>query len=223
MREFGVTGVIMAAVEGTTASTARELEESGIACLSYTRYDDEVDYVGPDDIAGGRLAAQHLLSHGVETMAFVGTSDAALAPQLRCQGIEAALDEAGRGETLMKLEVGVGLEGAYALGKDLAQRGELPQGIICFSDMVAIGLMRALHDAGIEHFPRIIGFDDIELAKYSLPSLTTVSSDPDHSAQLAANLLVKRLQGDRDPDRVHFTDSHIVVRESCGCATPRDM
>lgn len=222
MKEFGVAGVILAAVEDTAASTAKALEESGIACLSYTRYDENVDYVGPDDIAGGRLAARHLLDHGVDSIAFLGYKRPASASHLRQAGIEAELTDAGRADTLELLVSEDGPSDAYELGRELARRKQRPDGIICVSDTTAIGLMRALHDGGVREFPRIIGFDDIEFAKFSIPSLTTISSDPDGTGRLAAQLLTQRVEDRRHLSQTHYSESRLVVRDSCGCSIPLD-
>ncbi|MFT4234427.1 MAG: substrate-binding domain-containing protein, partial [Microbacterium sp.] len=220
MREFGVTGVIIAAVEDTMPQVVETLDAAGIAALSYSRMVPEgmVDYVGPDDVAGGRLATEHLLAHGVERLAYVGADRPSSASELRRQGALDALRAAGRPDALIEAATALSAEGGFQAGRELLARDEVPDGILCMSDIVAFGVHRALADAGVERVVRIIGFDDVELAAYWNPRLTTVSSHPAQMGRAAATALVSRLADREGPARAHFLDPELVIRESCGCA-----
>ncbi|MFT3875879.1 MAG: LacI family DNA-binding transcriptional regulator [Propioniciclava sp.] len=221
MREFGVTGVIFASVGDAVADTSAQLEAAGVACLSYTRYDPAVDYVGPNDVEGGRLAAEHLLTHGAKTLAFVGGQRPSSVSHMRQSGIRSVLDEAGIRTPLISTTCEASMRGGYEAGHALLEAGPLPDAIICLSDAIAFGFIRALREAGLSTLPRIVGFDDVELASYCDPSLTTVSSHPDRMGRLAARLLVQRLEGQRPAPQVHYTEPDLVVRESCGCGRTR--
>lgn len=87
------------------------------------------------------------------------------------------------------------------------------------SDATALGLIRAFHDAKLEKLPRIIGFDDIEYSKYSIPSVTTVSSHPQEAGKIAARVAVARAERPGSGPETHFTGSQLVLRESCGCTS----
>ncbi len=220
MREFGVSAVILAAVEGTEVSAAQELEKAGIACVSYTRMYPSADYVGPDDIAGGRLAARHMLEHGVRDLVFLESARPASGPRLRRKGIENELEESRTGVGLRILNTPEGLlAGGYEAGRQMLDWERMPQGVICMSDATALGLIRAFHDAKLEKLPRIIGFDDIEYSKYSIPSVTTVSSHPQEAGKIAARVAVARAERPGSGPETHFTGSQLVLRESCGCTS----
>ncbi len=222
MRESAVSAVILAAVEGTGAIASRALEAAGIACVSYTRLYESADYVGPDDVAGGRLAARHLLEHGVDDLVFIGSGRGASASRLRQEGIEREIAEVGTRARLTVLKApdhGGLLDGGHSAGREMLDRGPLPQGVLCMNDATALGAIRAFHEAGVRRLPRIIGFDDIDYARYSIPSLTTVSSHPYETGRLAAHRAVERAEGRRPGPEIHFTEPQLVVRESCGCAS----
>ena len=89
------------------------------------------------------------------------------------------------------------LEGARAMAR-LLDGPEMPDAVFAFSDLLALGALRACHDRGIR-VPEdiaIVGFDDIEDGRYSVPS--TISPDKEQIARLALDLLVTRLARDQE-------------------------
>jgi DNA-binding LacI/PurR family transcriptional regulator len=109
-----------------------------------------------------------------------------------------------------------------------------PDAVFAFSDLLALGALRACHDRGyrVPEDIAIVGFDDIEDGRYSVPSLSTVSPDKGQIARLAVDLLVSRLDHghgqedgqDRGADAVGANGWHetrecvarhqLIVRES---------
>ena len=87
--------------------------------------------------------------------------------------------------------------------------------VVCFNDITAIGCVRALHDAGLKvpSDVSVLGFDDIQSASYCVPSLTTIRQPLVQMGMLAANLLLKKMAKDRQPDTVKV-DPELVIRES---------
>ena len=75
--------------------------------------------------------------------------------------------------------------------------GVRPDAVFCFNDTLALGAMRALHEHGLRvpDDVAVAGFDDIEDGRFSVPTLTTVAPDKEQIAQLAVDLLAKRLAG----------------------------
>jgi LacI family transcriptional regulator len=218
MQEFGVDGVILAAVEDTVSEASRALETAGLPCMSYTRFSDDesVDYVGPDDLQGGRLAARHLLGHGARSFAFVGSLAPSSASRMRRAGLEAELEDAGLAGTLRVVDQEMTATGGYMAARALLDSGPVPDAVVCASDTVAFGLFDGLREAETQ-IPRVVGFDDVELAAFSSPRLTTVSSHPDSLGRLAASTFVDRLTGERTSSKVQFIQPELVIRESCGC------
>ena len=87
--------------------------------------------------------------------------------------------------------------------------------VLCFNDVSAIGSVRALHDAGLRvpEDVSVLGFDDIQAARYIVPSLTTIRQPLERMGALAASLLLKKLTPEQQPDTVKV-DPELIVRES---------
>lgn len=91
--------------------------------------------------------------------------------------------------------------------------------VVCFNDISAIGCIRALHDAGLR-VPTdvsVLGFDDIQSASYSVPSLTTIRQPLQQMGALAAEVLLKKLANKRQPDMLKV-DPELKERESTAAA-----
>lgn len=110
-----------------------------------------------------------------------------------------------------------GTDAAYRAVGDALARQELPTAIFVASDPMAIATMRALGDAGLRvpEDVAVVGFDDIRLAQFVTPSLTTVKVYPEWMGMEAIRLLQDRFEGRDLPLRVSLPCS-LVVRESTG-------
>jgi DNA-binding LacI/PurR family transcriptional regulator len=98
---------------------------------------------------------------------------------------------------------------------------------MCFNDLLALGLLRGLAEAGVR-VPddiAVIGVDDVEDGRYVRPSLSTVALDKRQIADSAVELLATRVAGDDGPPRTVTAGHRLVVRESTAGAgadaTPR--
>lgn len=172
--------------------------------------------VGSDNWKGGERATSHLLRLGRKRVAFlgyVGTTEL----QQRQQGYLAALDKAG-------IAADPGLQRVCSLTPDRAMEvvdSMLDQGIafdalVCVSDLVALGAMRALMRRGLSvpDDVAIVGYDDIELAAHMHPALTTIRQDTVKAGRLLVAKLLSMLEGGQATSEVLPTD--LVVRETCG-------
>lgn len=179
------------------------------------------DHVVIDNVAAARLATNHLISLGRRRIGAIGLQDdeAGETARQRWQGFREAMDAAG-----MAVDPALTVEapsfhrtqGVEAMRRMLALRPG-PDAVFCFNDTLALGAMRALHQAGcrIPDDVAIVGFDDIEEGHFATPSLTTIAPDKDEIARLAVSLLVARLRGERSGPPERFTPPHwLVVRES---------
>jgi LacI family transcriptional regulator len=105
----------------------------------------------------------------------------------------------------------------YELMKKAIQKGNLPTAFFIGSDPMAFGALRALEEAKI-HVPKdvsIVGFDDIAMAAYSHPPLTTVKVYTEQMGRMAVNLLLDRLKGRDVPVKV-IVPTKLVIRDTCG-------
>lgn len=167
--------------------------------------------VGTDNVAGGRMAAAHLLAAGRRRLAFFGNP---AVPEFaaRYQGFCAALAEGG-GEGRV---VPVHLTSDASAG-EIAQYldgGPPPDGIVAASDMIAMSAMSVLGARGIAVPDQVavIGFDDIPLARYTSPPLSTVRQHVARGAELLVELLFARIEG-RDARSVTMAPE-LVLRGS---------
>lgn len=112
------------------------------------------------------------------------------------------------------------LEDGYQAGRQLLALADRPTAIVAINDLLAVGVLRAADDCGL-HVPgdlSVVGFDDIEMAHYLTPRLTTASKDAVRMGREAARLAVARLQNPHAPRHLVEIASQFVIRESTGAA-----
>ncbi|MBU0934948.1 MAG: LacI family DNA-binding transcriptional regulator [Spirochaetes bacterium] len=109
----------------------------------------------------------------------------------------------------------------YHLFKEAWQKGNLPELIIAGNDTTALGIMKAVYEAGLK-IPEdisLIGINDIPTAQYTFPPLTTVKLYSEFMGETAVELLTERLEYRRIPKKVTIP-SHLVIRGSCRLTKP---
>ncbi len=172
--------------------------------------------IGSDNIKGGKRATSHLLRLGRKRVAFFGDTEAPEVLQ-RYNGYQQALQELGRAlDPELVAPVHFQVESAEDAVERLMSKGIQFDAIFGASDLIAIGAIRGLLRRGV-NVPAdcsVVGYDDIMLAQYSHPSLTTISQD----MAKAGRLLVSRLLSSSDgkDSRSERLATELIVRESCG-------
>ena len=177
--------------------------------------------IGCDNIGGGRQAGSHLLACGRRRIAFLGDASSHYPEFLdRYLGCEAALAEAGfamdRG---LQVDAESSEEAGYAAARELMRRGAIFDAVFAGSDLIAIGAMRALAEAGLR-VPgdvAVVGFDDIPAARMATPALTTVRQDTVRAGELLVDTLVHLVDGEAAQSLRLPTE--LVVRRSCPART----
>ncbi|HEV2036152.1 MAG TPA: LacI family DNA-binding transcriptional regulator [Candidatus Dormibacteraeota bacterium] len=175
--------------------------------------------VNVDDAGGAEAAARHLLELGHRDVAVIllpPTRLHALTPTAsrRLAGYRSALDAAGVPEPRMVSAGATMAAGAHAF-EALPKGKRRPTGVLAMSDMAAIGLMAAAIASGLR-VPEdlsVIGYDDLPMAAWTTPPLTTVRQPIVEKGRLAARLLIQRLQG-IDVDSPPPLQTSLVVRKS---------
>ncbi len=179
-----------------------------------------LDHVAIDNVAAARAATRHLLDVGRRAVAAIGAqphlhNDTAL---LRARGHRLALEEAGlpwSEDLLVPVRTLHRPDGAAAMARLLA--GARPvDAVFCYTDELALGALRTLAEAGLRvpEDVAVVGFDDIEDGRWSVPSLTTVSPDKEQLARLALDCLADRIAEPGAPGRDLVAEHRLVVRES---------
>ncbi|MFC6715646.1 LacI family DNA-binding transcriptional regulator [Branchiibius cervicis] len=183
-----------------------------------------VDRVAIDNVAAARDAVAHLLSRGRRRIAAVGLQPhrANETSALRREGYRQAVAAAG-GTHQLGLEVVTQTlhrsDGAAAVRR-LLEEGSDFDALFCFTDELALGAMRALHDAGLRvpDDVAVVGFDGIQDGAFSVPSLTTVRPDVTRIAELALAALGRHQAGEESTPTEYVAPHRLVVRESsCAC------
>jgi DNA-binding LacI/PurR family transcriptional regulator len=168
------------------------------------------DHITLPNTAAIRTATEHLLDTGRRRIAVLGAhpeGPVGTSAQ-RFNGYAAAL--AARGIALdPNLVAGVPLwhrgDGAAAVQRLLAA-GTMFDGIVCFNDALALGAMSALQQAGVRvpEDVAVVGFDDIEDARFATPTLTTIAPGREELAQLAVERVLSRIESGDDPSPVQI-------------------
>ncbi|HEY4067101.1 MAG TPA: LacI family DNA-binding transcriptional regulator [Burkholderiaceae bacterium] len=176
------------------------------------------DLIEVDHAAGGELATAHLLSLGHRRVACIGGPAALRPSQQREAGWRRALARAGIKPRARELERGDfdAPSGARALTR-LLQSATPPTAVFVCNDLMAIGALHAAHEAGVR-VPQalsIIGFDDIELAAYTMPPLTTIAQPKQAIGTGAAEMLLERLGAGRCEPKRLILQPELRLRGSC--------
>ncbi|WP_368498164.1 LacI family DNA-binding transcriptional regulator [Herbiconiux sp. A18JL235] len=183
-------------------------------------FDGRFDHVAIDNVQAAADAVLHLAAAGRTRIGAIGTQPAEgyATPQQRTAGYRQALAAAGLDfvPSLTRPAAHYSRADGYTAARELLASAEAPDAIFCYSDLLAMGAMRAVFDAGLR-VPddiAIVGIDDIEEGRYSRPSLSTVSLDTPFIAAQAVARIAERID---DPDReaVEVVAPHrLIVRES---------
>ncbi|MFC4532219.1 LacI family DNA-binding transcriptional regulator [Sphaerisporangium dianthi] len=176
--------------------------------------------VAVDDIAGGLTATGHLLAGGATRLAYV-TGPLTMRQCLdRRRGAEQAVAAAGLdpATTLEVVEVPVmNARAGQRAGERLASAGRLPDAIFCANDLLALGLLRALLQAGVR-VPgdvALIGYDDIDFAAASAVSLSSIRQPTHKLGRIATELLLDECDDPESHAHQQITfQPELVVRES---------
>lgn len=166
-------------------------------------FGSKISYVGVDDVAGARKAAEHLLSSGHRSIAFIGDSKTRLGHQRRRQGFDIALDAARiPPQQRFTLEGEGTIESGRLAVEQLFMRDTLPTAFMCVNDATAVGVINGLTARGYDlpHDFSVIGFDDVPQATYVNPALTTIRQPRTAIGRQAMSLLIKSLS-DRPAER----------------------
>ncbi|MBS2535164.1 LacI family DNA-binding transcriptional regulator [Catenulispora sp. NF23] len=177
-----------------------------------------IDVVSADDVAGGEIATEYLITRAYRRIAFITGAERVGSPANRVLGYRHALRAAGMpysARLVVREEISRD-GGARAMARLLSLR-QAPDAVLCTNDVTALGALDAAKDAGLR-VPRdvaVMGFDDIEIAALTTPALTTVSIRPLEQGEAIGRLLLGRLDGSapRAAQRILF-DPAVVPRES---------
>jgi LacI family transcriptional regulator len=173
------------------------------------------DTVLTDNIAGARRGVRHLVEHGHHRIGYLGDLHTIATAADRHRGYveELAEHRIKLDERLVRLDLH-GIEKAEAAVKDLMGAPKPPTALFAGQNLITIGAFRALRRLGLHHRVALIGFDDIMLADLLEPAITVIAQDPVGIGRKAAEVLFRRLDGDRSPSEHHIVRTRMIARGS---------
>ncbi len=180
---------------------------------------DEIPRVISEDLEGGRIATEHLIERGCRRIAFMTGTHSAQSVQSRGIGYARALEAHGleadpalrielEGRVRRFREARETLAGAIASGMEF-------DGIFAMNDVIAVGALLALRDAGIR-VPgdvKVVGFDDSIYSSIATPALTSVRRFPEQMAKRGCDMLLSLIDG-TPVELEDIVPVELVVRES---------
>lgn len=185
-------------------------------------FDGPADHVTMRNVEAARAATEHLIAAGRRRIAVIGAHDGEVigSAGLRLQGYREALEAAGIAyddDLIGYTTLWHRSNGARAM-RDLLSRGASFDAVFGLNDTLALGAMRALQETGLR-IPTdvsVVGFDDLDEAQYSIPSLTTIDPGQDWIARTAVETLLARIAAPAEPAqaRLLLADFRLAERES---------
>ncbi len=172
--------------------------------------------VGSDNVLGGRRATLHLARLGRRRIAFLGDTSAIEALQ-RCGGYLEGLTQAGlQQDPNLVVQVHFEVASAESAVFAMLRQGLQFDAIVAASDLIALGAVRALRQAGrqVPQDVSVIGYDDVGFARLGFPALSTIGQD----GAFAGRLMVSKLLdgGGAAESLSERLPTDLIVRESCG-------
>jgi DNA-binding LacI/PurR family transcriptional regulator len=179
--------------------------------------DQEGAYVDADNALGARLAVDHLVHRGRNTIATIGGPSDMVVGRTRHDGYLAGLAAAG-----LEVDDALVVRGDFSQDSGetgmrvlLSRRPDL-DAVFCANDLMAAGALRVLREAGrdVPGDVSVVGFDDAPLAQSTHPPLTTVHQSAEQMGREMVGLLLETMQHPDEPPVPRLLETRLVVRES---------
>lgn len=219
--QMSVEGVLYATIN-RNSEACRILAEGRYSVVGINAFaaDMPFDVVVVHNRGGTNLAVEYLVGMGHRHIAFAGGTPESIIADSRKNGYLHAMRKTGLevGNHSI-IESGFSQEDGYEAGRRFAAMKPLPTAICCANDLIALGVIHALNDAGLR-VPEdisITGMDDIPYAQISNPRLTTVSNDSVLFARHAFRMLMERINKEEKglPRRVEIPNELLVRDSAC--------
>jgi len=211
-------GLILSVVDIDPAELTQIRTDAPVVMIGERALPSRFDHVMMDNVDGARQATAQLLTTGARRIAMLGgdPGGSATMPSLRAEGY--ALAHTGAGVPIdpdLAVRCSFRLQDGYDAIQALLGRGIAFDAVFALTDVVAMGALRALADAGLRvpDDVQVIGFDDIDEAAYLVPSLSSVNPGHEEMADAITALLIAQLNGGPtgDPQEL-IVPAHLVER-----------
>jgi LacI family transcriptional regulator len=218
-REKRTDGILLYPVQ-SDKRYLNALKQSPSPIVFLNRHTDDplFDHVMNDNVHGAYLAVHHLIHKGHRNIVYVCAKQNSSTGEERIAGCRKAIAEAGiSSDSLELLFCEESIESSYRLVKELMGRENRPSAIFMWDDRLAVSAMKAIHEMGlrIPDDVAIVGYDDIEIAAYMYPPLTTVHQPSHLIGETAARILLNKLEAETSsPTQKIVLKPELVIRQT---------
>lgn len=228
---YGVRGILAGSVLENTDAMGLLIEQ-GVAFVLFEAFGeyksiDRVDVVSMDNEKAMELAVAQLAALGHRSLAYVTATPLTPHRVARMQGFQSSCRKHGIESSPVITDQNIIMHASSHNDADLAMFGRAvarhittmqprPTGVVAMNDLVALGMLAAFQAGGV-NLPQdmsIIGIDDIQLAEFSYPALTSVRQPYEEIAQAAIERICARLHDPELPGRTLFLPPRLMVRDS---------
>ncbi|GAD88911.1 ribose operon repressor [Vibrio halioticoli NBRC 102217] len=188
-----------------------------VVVMDWGEINFESDKIQDNSLHGGYLAGQHLIAHGHHKIGCITGPTSRYQAQMRFTGFKKALSEAGISLNPDWVEEGnFECNGGYDALQKIIQKPEQPSALFVCNDMMAMGAINAAHEHGISvpNDLSIIGYDDVHLAKFITPSLTTIHQPKFRLGKAAVEAVLQKINKSDEPYKVVQLEPKLVVRNT---------
>jgi DNA-binding LacI/PurR family transcriptional regulator len=213
LRNLDIDGVITIALPNVIIKEVEKNLASATIVFVDTEPSKKFDAINIDNYQGGKIATQHLIDLGHKEIVHITGPISGYEGKMRLQAYEDVMKAAKLKSDV--IEADWSLEKGYEVGKVIAARKKRPSAIFTANDHLAVGVLKALSEAGISvpENMSLIGFDDIPEAKFMTPSLTSIQQNFDELGKLSIHKMMAQL---REPSKAESLkiDATLVIRDS---------
>jgi DNA-binding LacI/PurR family transcriptional regulator len=216
----GVAGVLIMGHQRANLAAIRELQNRGIPCvfLWETLPESNDSYVGIDNLQGMYSQVDHLISQGYKRIGFIcGINSGVDRIIKRYDGYKKALlaNNLPLDENIIRSATSALANGKAAM-KALMALPDPPRCVCCASDVLAVGAMAAVHEAGLSvpYDFSIAGFDNTDLSAYLSPTLSTVDVPGEEMGRLGMEALLTLVSDEKHPPIQKTLPTSLVLRAS---------
>lgn len=231
VRSRSIDGLIVAHLRTDEIEHLRRVRDSRIPLVVFgcnlpaSKGFSTICTMGDDTWRSAQMAVTHLLGLGHRRVGLVNyaASEFHSAAQRERGWRQALADHGIRPNARWIAHGDITAQSGYDATRELLSRGIAFDALFAGNDTIAFGALRALHEAGLSVPTDIalVGYDDIPLAPFASPPLTSVHSDPIGHGRLAVQMLLAQLRGEDPAGVAPLPAPALVVRESCGARRAR--
>lgn len=220
INERHVDGIVLSGPRSDDQELVRSYHQGANIVLVGQMPGEKISYVDVNNVDGAKIATKHLLDLGHTRVGMITNAPLAYTASAdRLVGYRVALDKAGLAYDEVLVQIGnFTMESGYQAMNELLKRAPDLTAVFVASDTVALGALQAIQQAGLR-VPQdiaVCGFDDVPMAKFLTPSLTTVQLPAFGLGWAAADLLIRMISKEDVKNPYLLLGTELVIRSSCG-------